>query len=138
MPHSVLVIGEDPNLVDFSAPGIPPGMSASTVFAGVDASVGRLKGLGHEVRVLYTKDAATVDALVSEALEEGPYDVIVIGAGLRLLPSMTEQFERLINVLREKAPEAKIAFNSGPDTCDKAALRWLRDPREDRAQSHPS
>ena len=70
-------------------------------------------------------DAATVDAQVSEALRKSRYDVIVIGAGLRTLPPMTEQFERLINVLHEKAPQAKLAFNSQPADSDKAALRWL-------------
>jgi hypothetical protein len=125
MPRAVLIIGEDPELIDFSAPGVPPNMSAQTVMEGVRVAMDRLKGLGHEVRVLLTKDAETVDALVSEALKERPYDVIVIGAGLRTLPPMLEQFERLINVLREKAPRAKLAFNSRPEDSDKAALRWL-------------
>ena len=125
MPQAILIIGEDPELVDFSAPGVPPNMSAQTVMEGVGAATDRLKRLGHEVRVLLTKDAETVDALVSEALKERPYDVIVVGAGLRTLPPMLEQFERLINVLREKAPRAKLAFNSRPEDSDKAALRWL-------------
>jgi hypothetical protein len=125
MPQAILIIGEDPELVDFSAPGVPPNMSAQTVMEGVGAATDRLKRLGHEVRVLLTKDAETVDALVSEALKERPYDVIVIGAGLRTLPPMLEQFEKLINVLREKAPRAKLAFNSRPEDSDKAALRWL-------------
>jgi hypothetical protein len=125
MPQAVLIIGEDPELVDFSAPGVPPNMSAKTVMEGVGAATDRLTGLGHEVGVLLTKDAETVDALVSDALKECPYDVIVIGAGLRTLPPLLEQFERLINVLREKAPRAKVAFNSRPEDSDKAALRWL-------------
>jgi len=125
MPQAILIIGEDPELVDFSAPGVPPNMSVQTVMEGVGAATDRLKRLGHEVRVLLTKDAETVDALVSEALKERPYDVIVVGAGLRTLPPMLEQFEKLINVLREKAPRAKLAFNSRPEDSDKAALRWL-------------
>ncbi len=125
MPQSVLIIGEDPELVDFSAPGVPPNMSAKTVMDGVRVATDRLKSRSHEVGVLLTKDAETVDALVSDALKEHPYDVIVIGAGLRTLPPMLEQFERLINVLREKAPRAKLAFNSRPEDSDKAALRWL-------------
>lgn len=44
---------------------------------------------------------------------------------LRTLPSMADQFERLMNVLHEKAPHAKLAFNSQPDDSDKGALRWL-------------
>ena len=75
--------------------------------------------------MLLTRDAATVDALVSGALRQGPYDVIVIGAGLRILPSMSAQFERPINVLHAKAPHTKFAFNTRPDDSGKAALRWL-------------
>jgi hypothetical protein len=35
---------------------------------------------------------------------------------------MDPQFERLMNVLHEKIPRAKLAFNSQPDDSDKAAL----------------
>jgi hypothetical protein len=125
MPQSVLIIGEDPDFIDFSAQGVPPKMDARKVMEGLNGSRDRLKGLGHEARILLTRDAATVDAQVSEALRESRYDVIVIGAGLRTLPPMAEQFERLINVLREKAPQAKLAFNSQPADSDAAALRWL-------------
>jgi len=125
MPQSVLIIGEDPDRIDFSAPGVPPGISAQKVTEGLRGSRERLKGLGHEATILLTREAATIDALVSGALKETRYDVIVIGAGLRTLPPMAEQFERLINVLHEKAPQAKLAFNSQPADSDKAALRWL-------------
>ena len=125
MPQFVLIIGEDPDLIDFSAPGVPPNMDAHKVMEGLNGSRDRLKGLGHEARILLTRDATTVDAQVTEALRESRYDVIVIGAGLRTLPPMAEQFERLINVLHEKAPQAKLAFNSQPADSDKAALRWL-------------
>ncbi len=114
MPRCVLIIGEDPDLIDFSAPGVPPGMSAQKVTEGLSGSRERLKALGYEANILLTRDAATIDAQVSEALKERRYDVIVIGAGLRTLPPMAEHFERLINVLHEKAPQAKLAFNSQP------------------------
>jgi hypothetical protein len=91
----------------------------------LNGSRDRLERLGHEVRILLTRDATTVEAQVSAALRDHRYDVIVIGAGLRILPPMADQFERLINVLHEKAPQAKLAFNSQPDDSDKAALRWL-------------
>ena len=80
---------------------------------------------GHNVRVLLTKGAETIEADVSKALRDHHYDVVVIGAGLRTLPPMAEHFERLMNVLHEQAPQAKLAFNSQPDDSDKAALRWL-------------
>jgi hypothetical protein len=125
MPQSVLIIGEDPALIDFSAPGVPPDMDADKVMRGLNRSRSRLERAGYEARILLTKDAETVEAQVSEALRDHHYDVVVIGAGLRILPPMAEQFERLMNVLHEQAPHAKLAFNSQPDDSDKAALRWL-------------
>ncbi|WP_309896110.1 hypothetical protein [Archangium sp.] len=71
-----------------------------------------------------TRDAETVEAQVSKALKEMTYDIIVVGAGLRTLPPMADQFERLMNVLHQEAPQARLAFNSQPDDSDKAALRW--------------
>jgi hypothetical protein len=125
MTQSVLIIGQDPALIDFSAVGAPPDMDADKVMQGVNGSRDRLERLGHDVRILLTRDAETVEAQVSAALRDHPYDVIVIGAGLRTLPPMADQFERLMNVLHEKAPQAKLAFNNRPDDSDKAALRWL-------------
>jgi hypothetical protein len=125
MPQSVLIIGEDPALIDFSASGAPPDMDAEKVMRGLNGSRDRLEHAGYDTRILLTKDAETVEAQVSEALRDNHYDVVVIGAGLRTLPPMAEQFERLMNVLHEQARQAKLAFNSQPDDSDKAALRWL-------------
>ena len=124
MPQCILIIGEDPTLIDFSAAGVPD-MNADKVMQGLNGSRDRLQRLGHDVRILLTRDAKTVEAQVSAALQDHRYDVIVIGAGLRTLPPMADQFERLMNVLHEKSPQAKLAFNSRPDDSDKAALRWL-------------
>jgi hypothetical protein len=125
MPQSILIIGADPALIDFSAADAPPDMNADKVMRGLNGSRDRLERLGHDVRILLTRDAATVEAQVSATLRDHRYNVIVIGAGLRILPPMADQFERLMNVLHEKAPQAKLAFNSQPDDSDKAALRWL-------------
>jgi hypothetical protein len=125
MTQSILIIGEDPALVDFSAPGVPPDMDAEKVMQGLNGSRDRLERSGHHVRILLTRDSKTVEAQVSAALREHSYDVIVIGAGLRTLPPMADQFERLMNVLHEQAPQAKLAFNNRPNDSDKAALRWL-------------
>ena len=125
MPRSILIIGQDPALIDFSAADAPPNMNADKVMRGLNGSRDRLQRLGHDARILLTRDAETVEAQVSAALRDHRYDVIVIGAGLRTLPPMADQFERLMNVLHERAPQAKLAFNNQPDDSDKAALRWL-------------
>ena len=121
----VLIIGEDPALIEFDAPDAPKDMSAAKVMDGLNGSVARLQAVGHEAELLLTQDAASVEAQVSRTVHGRSYDVIVIGAGLRTLPKMTGQFEQLMNVLRDKSPKSKLAFNSRPDDSDAAALRWL-------------
>ena len=37
MPQFVLIIREDPDLIDFSAPGVPPNMDAHKVMEGLTA-----------------------------------------------------------------------------------------------------
>ena len=122
---SVLIVGEDPALIDFGAPDAPKNIDPAKIMAGLNESVARLQAAGHEAELLLTRDAASVEAQVSRALQGKNYDVIVIGAGLRTLPAMADQFEQLMNVLRDKAPRAKLAFNSRPDDSDAAAQRWL-------------
>jgi hypothetical protein len=125
MGKSILIIGEDPAEIDFDAPDAPKGMSAGKIMDGLEGSVARLKAAGHAVALLLTKDAETVERQATEALAKVPYDVIVVGAGLRTLPPLMLQFERLMNVLRMKAPHAKLAFNTQPGDSDAAALRWI-------------
>jgi hypothetical protein len=125
MGKSILIIGEDPAQIDFDAPDAPKDMSAAKVMDGLNGSVTRLEAARHSVTLLLTKDAETVERQVMQALADASYDVIVIGAGLRTLPPMALQFERLMNVLHERAPNAKLAFNSQPGDSDAAAIRWL-------------
>ena len=122
---SVLIIGEDPALIDFEAPNAPKDMSFAKVMEGLNVSVTRLRARGYVAELVLTRDARSVEAQVSHALQGKNYDVIVVGAGLRTLPAMAEQFEQLMNVLRQKSPRSKLAFNSRPDDSDAAALRWL-------------
>lgn len=124
MPKRILIIGEDPTQVDFSAPGIPPGMTAQKVMAGLEGSRDRLEAAGHSTEILLTEADATMPAQLRKALEKA-YDVIVIGAGLRTVPPMTEKFEVLIDIVRTDAPGARLAFNTNPADSDVAANRWL-------------
>ena len=46
-------------------------------------------------------------------------DGVVIGNGFRSSGELTVQFEQLVNVVRERAPTAKLLFNTTPaDTMD--------------------
>ena len=125
MGKAVLIIGEDPALLDFDAPGAPEGMSADKVMAGLNGSVDRLQAAGHHAELLLTTDDGPVEEQVARALARADFDVVVVGAGLRTLPPMADKFERIVDAVRDRAPRARFAFNSRPDDSDVAALRRL-------------
>jgi hypothetical protein len=58
------------------------------------------------------------------ALDENPE--AAIGGGIRRPEPLLELFERVVNLVRQHAPDAAVAFNSSPEDCADAALRWLR------------
>ena len=50
---SVLIVGLDPTLIDFSDPAFTafPGMNAARVMAGITADQERLKAIGYDARI---------------------------------------------------------------------------------------
>ena len=122
---SVLVVGLDPTLIDFSDPGYPPGMSAEKVFAGMKSSEEELTGLGYSVGTCLTDFGETAEAVVQNKLAERPWDCVMIGAGVRVNPSNFILFEKLVNVVHEHAPQAKICFNQMPADIGQAVQRWI-------------
>jgi hypothetical protein len=122
---SVLVIGLDPKLIDFSQPGYMPGMDAAKVMAGLKSSEDELTGLGYTVQTCLTDFGETAEAVVQRALEQQPFDCVLIGAGVRSNPSNFLLFEKLINVVHKHAPQAKLCFNTMPADTAAAVKRWL-------------
>jgi hypothetical protein len=49
----------------------------------------------------------------------------MIGAGVRTNPSNLILFEKLINVVHEHAPQAKLCFNQLPSDIAEAVKRWV-------------
>ncbi|WP_297513296.1 hypothetical protein [uncultured Caulobacter sp.] len=125
MTASILIVGQDPDTVDFNAPGIAPGMTADKVRAGVEAALADLTAKGLAAKNLYIQpDPAVAEREVAEALAAAPYDVVVVGAGVRVPPIRLFLFEAVINAIHRGAPNARIAFNTRPDDSAEAALRW--------------
>jgi len=119
----VLVIGLDPSLIDFSQPGYQPGMDAKKVMAGLKASEEELTRLGYEVQACLTDFGETAEEVVRRQLVQTQYDCIVIGAGVRAVPSNLLLFEKLINVVHEHAPKSRICFNTTPGDTASAVQR---------------
>jgi DNA-binding LacI/PurR family transcriptional regulator len=122
---NVLVIGLDPTLIDFSKPGYAPGMDATKVFAGLKSSEDELTRLGYSVQMCLTDFGETAEAVVRSVLEQKRFDCILIGAGVRANPSNFILFEKLINVVHEHAPQAKLCFNTVPSDTAAAVKRWI-------------
>jgi hypothetical protein len=122
---TVLVVGLDPTLIDFSDPGYPPGMTAEKVFAGVKSSEETLTGLGYSVQTCMTDFGETAEAVVQGYLKQKQFACVLIGAGIRTNPSNFILFEKLINVVHEHAPQAKLCFNRLPIDIAEAVKRWL-------------
>jgi len=122
---TVLVVGLDPTLIDFSKPGYPPGMSVAKVQAGIKSSEDELTRLGYSVQTCLTDFGETAEAVVQSQLKQKRWDCVMIGAGVRLNPSNFLLFEKLVNVVHEHAPQAKMCFNQLPADIGEAVKRWL-------------
>jgi hypothetical protein len=123
--YSVLIVGETPEKVDFSDPAVPRGTTPETIRAGLEASLNELRSAGRCADLVLLDDKDSAPEQMAEALGWASYDVIVIGAGLRIIPNQTEMFEMVMNIIHEAAPHARLAFNMKPDDSGAAAERQL-------------
>ena len=121
----VLLLGLDPETVDFSDPALPTGMTAEKVRAGIAVAQRQFAERGWEGDVGLIRPDETAGPAVERLVASKSYDCVVIGAGVRLPPRCLELFEVVINAIRTAAPGAAIAFNTRPDDSADAAARWV-------------
>lgn len=124
---SVLIIGLEPTLIDFSDPDFAafPGMDAAKVLAGLKAAEDSLTQLGYDVRLCLTDFGETAESVVQDTLERKRFDCVLIGAGIRMIAAHTVLFEKLVNVVHAYAPHSKLCFNTRPTDTAEAVQRWL-------------
>jgi hypothetical protein len=121
----LLLVGLDPDIVDYSKSPVP-GLTAAKVRAAFEADCTKLKTLGYSVKSLYVDDGKTAEAVLTDALTAGRYDCIMIGAGLRAVPPYLLLFEKLINIVHQHTPAStKLCFNSNPTDTAEAVKRWV-------------
>jgi hypothetical protein len=124
---SVLLIGLEPTLIDFSAPEFAafPGLDAPKVMAGVKGDQARLKSLGYDAELCLIDFGETAEKVVADRLGRKQFNCILIGAGVRAIPRHFILFEKVINVVHAHAPQAKLCFNTKPTDTAEAVQRWL-------------
>ncbi|MEA1832322.1 hypothetical protein U8607_09520 [Methylobacterium durans] len=126
-PVSVVLIGLDPDLIDFSAPAYSayPGLDAAKVRAGLEADAARLRELGYSPEICLVDFGQTAESVVRELMRRNLFDAVMIGAGVRLIAENTALFEKLINIVHVHAPQAKFCFNTRPTDTAEAVQRWF-------------
>ena len=121
----VLLVGLDPDIVDYTKSPVP-GLTAAKVRAAVESDTVKLETLGYSVKSLYVDDGKTAESVLTDALTTSTYDCIMIGAGLRIVPPYYLLFEKLINIVHRLAPTStKLCFNSNPADTAEAVKRWV-------------
>jgi uncharacterized protein YciU (UPF0263 family) len=113
----VLVIGLDPTKL--------PQWDPAPVLAELDRGRQRFDELGiiADYCLVDLNDDPGGD--VEVALTGNDYGCVVIGGAVRRHEPAEDLFEKIVNMVRMQQPTAAIAFNTRPDDCPDAALRWL-------------
>jgi len=122
--RTFLIVGIDPDAIDFSGPNTPPGMTAEKLSAEVEESRRQFADQGDRADLCAIKLDESAGARVSEQLARARYDCILIGGGLRPDESIGV-LERIINAVHQHAPDAAIAFLKLPRDAIAAAARVL-------------
>jgi hypothetical protein len=119
----VLVIGLDP----YRVPGPwDPAPVADAIAVGMARFA--KAGVGVESCLLGLEGSEDVEAAVTGALDSRPWEVVVVGGGIRNPEDQLDLFERIVNLVHRHAPDAAIAFSSTPGDILDAAARWLDRP----------
>ena len=111
MTTKVLMVGWHPTVVDYAK---HPGLTAEKLETALHADEKRLNDQGYDASIGFLFSGDTATDQVKEALKAARYDVVLIGAGVRKDDDHFLLFEKLVNVVHEFAPQARIAFNTGP------------------------
>jgi hypothetical protein len=117
----VLVIGLDP----YRVPGPwNPKPVADAIEIGMTALADR--GFHAETCLVGLDGSDNIQARITVGLQARPWDCVVVGGGIRDRDEELELFESIINLIRQHAPQATIAFNHTPHDLADAAARALR------------
>ncbi|KUL58516.1 hypothetical protein [Streptomyces sp. NRRL S-1521] len=112
---SVLVIGYDPHAMP----------DADAVEAALDAELRKFAERGIDAAVTTVVADGTAGPALAASLTERPWDVVVVGAGIRKTEQLLPLFEQIVDLTRRHAPQAALAFNSGLTDTVEAAERRL-------------
>jgi hypothetical protein len=125
MMARVVMVGIDPDQVDFSDPALPPGMNADIIRRGIARSLDLMREAGHDAQpMVISADAAGIER-VAARLAQGEVDCVTIGGGVHRPPSNLLLFETIVNLAAQSPSRPAIAFISRPDEAVDGVKRVL-------------
>lgn len=120
----ILAIGLHPSALDYSK---LPGLDEAALTARIEAGSAALRAAGFDaVPCQIGNDPDEAESQVRKALADGPFGLVMIGAGLRANIDYTLLFERILNAVVESSPGIRFCFNTSPETTVDALRRWVR------------
>ena len=119
---NVLLIGLDPEVVRYDR---WPGLTAEKLEAGLRRDEATLNESGYTARICFIDHGETAEEVVRSTLAETDFACVLVGAGVRTDNEEFLLFEKLVNIVHEHAPAAKICFNTGPTDSVAAVQRWI-------------
>ncbi|MGZ4036901.1 MAG: hypothetical protein ACXVPQ_03680 [Bacteroidia bacterium] len=123
-----LIVGIDPYLIDFTSPEFAafPGLTPQKVEAGIKGSIDQLSQKGFPADLCWTDFGQTAASVLEKKLKQQNFEVVLIGAGIRVPEKNFLLFEQLINVVHAHAAQALICFNTSPADTVQAIERVVK------------
>lgn len=121
----ILIIGMNPQTIDFTNPELPKGLTIDIIEQGTKTTLEKLMTIGYMAEPFLIDTGTTDLTTLANQLKEKNYDGVVVGNGIRGIKANFILFEQIINVVHTSALNAKIIFNSLPSDTDEAIKRWL-------------
>lgn len=130
MVVTVLQIGLDPDVIDYSSPEFAQfaGLSKEVLRAANDDNVAGLRAAGYQVDNCLIDFGAPGAAKAGEWLRAKRYDAVLIGAGIRLVAGNTLLFESIVNVAHATQPGCRFVFNRAAQATPGDIRRWYPEP----------
>lgn len=114
------LIPERANLAPF------PGLTPEKIHAGIRMSCELLEAAGYEARQCFLPpEVEEAETQAIDYLKARQPDVVCIGAGVRMPADHVVLLERLIQAVRDYAPQARLCFNTMPTDTVAAVRRWV-------------
>ena len=119
----VILIGLKPEVADYSN---WPGLTPEKLMTELKTDEATLNSLGYDAQLCLVDLDETAETVVTQKLTETAFDCVMIGAGVRTIPDKFLLFEKLINIVHQHAPAARICFNTKPSDTAEAVQRWVQ------------